>query len=70
MPTTPDTPECTGDCNGDSHVDVAEIVIGIAIGLEQTDLSSCAAIDANHSGAVEINEPVAAVGNSLEGCPD
>jgi hypothetical protein len=50
-------------------VDVAEIIAAVGIGLGSEDLSRCAAIDANDSGAVEIQEPVAAVANSMGSCP-
>jgi hypothetical protein len=59
---------CTGDCNRDLRVGTGELVLGVGVALGRQDLSSCAMIDANDSGAAEVDELVAAVVNSFNQC--
>lgn len=59
---------CTGDCNQDGQVDVAEVIASLGIALGSLDPSECP--DAGFLAAdVTIADVVAAVRNSLEGCP-
>jgi subtilisin-like proprotein convertase family protein len=60
---------CIGDCDGDRRVAINEVIIGVNIALDQAALATCAAFDANASGAVEINELVGGVRSALDGCP-
>lgn len=59
---------CTGDCNLDGWVTVDEVLLGIGIGLGHQSLDQCPAIDADHSDTVSVDELVAAVAGSVEGC--
>jgi YVTN family beta-propeller protein len=59
---------CTGDCNGSFTIEINELVLGVAISLGNQPLSSCLAFETDATGAVEIYELIAAVGNALNGC--
>lgn len=59
---------CRGDCDGDGAVTVAELVRAVNIALGQQALAACAALDANGSRTVSIDELIVAVGNALIGC--
>jgi Calx-beta domain len=61
-------PPCPGDCNRDGVVDVVELVRGVDIALGTADLASCPDLDTNDSGAVEVDELVAAINAALAGC--
>jgi hypothetical protein len=56
-----------GDCNGDAAVGVEELVTGVGIALEVTQLSACPAFDASRDGAVTVDEVVRAVDAALGG---
>lgn len=63
---------CGGDCDADGRVEVGEIVGGVSIGLGARPLASCGQIDSVPSGGdlrVGVDDLVAAVENSLFGCP-
>ena len=66
--TLPVPNECAGDCDDSKGVDTNELVMGIGISLGTTDLSRCQSFDRDDSGRVEIDELVAAVNASLNGC--
>jgi hypothetical protein len=67
-PTATVTNACPGDCDHNNRVGVAELVVGVNISLGAAELSRCRSFDRNESGAVEVNELVAAVNASLDGC--
>jgi hypothetical protein len=60
---------CVGDCDGSGGVGVNELVMMVNIALQSSDMSECAAADANEDGRVSVNELVAAVNAALAGCP-
>ena len=60
---------CSGDCNLNGTVEINELVLGVGISLESTDIEACEPMDRNGSLAVEINELVSAVNGALDGCP-
>src|SRR5262249_12825305 len=62
------TAACLGDCGGDGAVAVSDLVLGVAIALNQQPLVACPSFDGNHDGRVGVNELVTAVGNALNGC--
>jgi hypothetical protein len=66
---TPLRADCAGDCNGDRRVRVDELVRGVAIALGSTALDACRIFDADRNGSVGVNELIAAVNASLQGCP-
>jgi hypothetical protein len=59
---------CLGDCNQDRRVDVSEVVTAIGIALDRLDPSDCLGLDSLVDG-LTIADIVAAVRNTLEGCP-
>lgn len=65
--TTPVALGCTGDCDGNDTVSLAEVVLGVQVGLEQSMLAACPAFElASH---VAIEDLVAAVNRHQHGCP-
>jgi hypothetical protein len=62
------TQECTGDCNGDLRVATDELVLAVNITLGTRGADECRSLDANDSGAVEIDELIAAVSSALGSC--
>jgi hypothetical protein len=61
---------CPGDCNGDGMVTIDELINGVRIILQNVIVPNpCPASDVDGSGNVSINELVAAVYASLNGCP-
>ena len=60
---------CGGDCNLNGEVGINELILGVNITLDATDLAQCEAMDLNQSGQVEINELVTGVTHALGGCP-
>ena len=67
-PTPTPTHACAGDCDGNGVVTIAELVRGVALALLR-DVAACANADLDASGAVRVNELVAAVSAATEGCP-
>jgi len=67
-PTVPASGGCVGDCTGDGVVTVDEIVVGVAIGLGSSAVTTCPAFDVNADGSVTIEELVRAVDLALRGC--
>lgn len=73
-PTQTPLPRCVGDCDidglpRDRQVTPEEIRFGVSMALGIAQLRDCFDFDADWSGAVEIDELVAAVVNSREQCP-
>jgi hypothetical protein len=62
-------PICPGDCDADDTVDVAELLTGVRVLLEQEDLAACASLDRDGNQQVSVNEMVVAINNLLHGCP-
>jgi hypothetical protein len=67
---TPPAIACVGDCNGDGEVTIDELILGVRIALEMSDLSDCPEFDADGSEEVTVDELVQAVNNALSGCPE
>jgi hypothetical protein len=66
---TPTAPrECPGDCDANRHVDVGELITAVDISLGIADLGRCVSLDRDDSGDVAVDELVAAVSASLNGC--
>lgn len=62
-------PACAGDCDNDGAVTVAELVGGVALALDGTPPTACAAFDRDGDGVVFIDELLRAVAATLGGCP-
>ena len=60
---------CTGDCNANRQVTISELVTAVNIALGAQPVRNCGRADPNHDGTVMVNELVAAVAFSLDGCP-
>ena len=60
--------QCTGDCNGDNSVAINEIILGVNIALASETVSACPEFDTDTNDSVDIDELVAGVGSSIEGC--
>jgi hypothetical protein len=65
---TPVPHDCVGDCDGTNGVGINELITGVNISLGTADVSQCLSLDRNQSAAVEIDELIAAVNASLNGC--
>lgn len=65
---SPANAQCTGDCNGSNTVEINELILGVSISLGNAELAECPAFETDATGAVEIYELIAAVGNALNGC--
>jgi len=59
---------CPGDCNGDGRVTIAELIRGVNQSLFPVLPLICPAFDVNGNEVVAINEVIAAVNASLQGC--
>ena len=59
---------CTGDCDNDTVVSGAELLSGVDIALGDAALASCAVLDTNQNGRVDIGELVSAADTSLGQC--
>jgi hypothetical protein len=62
-------PFCPGDCSGSGMVTVDELVIGVNIALEIEPLAACPALNTKEDTRITIDELLAAVGATLNGCP-
>jgi len=60
---------CVGDCDSDGHVSVNEILTMIDVALGNASVSACGDGDANGDSQITIDEILAAVNNTLSGCP-
>src|SRR5215475_9880603 len=60
---------CAGDCNGNGRVEINELVRAVNVALGSNDIRICRPADRNNSDTLEIDELLAAVGTSLDGCP-
>ncbi len=60
---------CAGDCNDDGTVDIAELILSVAVALGEAPASRCAAADVDADGTVQVNDLITAVAAALEGCP-
>lgn len=68
-PTASATPiPCIGDCDGNRRVDIDDLIIGVRIALAAAPIGTCMPLDRDDSGAVEVDELIAAVKASLDGC--
>ncbi len=62
--------DCIGDCSADGVVRVNELIVGVRINLGQAAADTCASLDANGNGTVEVNELIRAVNEALASiCP-
>lgn len=59
---------CVGDCDSNGAVSIAELVTGVNIALANETLERCPGFNANHDGALQINELLRAVLSSVQGC--
>lgn len=60
---------CEGDCNLDERVGIDELLIGANIALGRRPIDDCYPFDIDDDALVSIDELLAAVTASLEGCP-
>lgn len=68
-PTPTRPPSCLGDCDANGNVSVSELVLGLNIALQRTDMAACPAFDDNSNDRNDVNELVEGVDNALTGCP-
>jgi hypothetical protein len=61
---------CVGDCDDSRHISIDELVRGVNIALDLTQLDACPDIDDNDSGLVSIDELLLAVNAALNGCAE
>jgi hypothetical protein len=59
---------CTGDCDHDTVVSGSELLSGVDIALGDAGLPTCAVLDLNQDGRVDIGELVSAADTSLGQC--
>jgi hypothetical protein len=59
---------CLGDCGRNSQVTIDELITAVRLAQGGNGLDVCALADGNGDGMVQVQELVAAVRNSLEGC--
>ena len=69
MAATPVWGLCAGDCNGNGRVEISELVRAVNVALGSSEIRVCRPADRNASETLEIDELLAAVGSSLDGCP-
>ncbi|MDX2166023.1 MAG: hypothetical protein SF182_03135 [Deltaproteobacteria bacterium] len=62
-------PACPGDCNRGGDVSIDELITSVNIAIGSTAVDGCSVVDRNADGLVAINELIAAVSASLDGCP-
>jgi hypothetical protein len=62
-------PPCPGDCNRGGEVSIDELITSVNIAIASTPVDGCAVADGNADGLIAINELIAAVSASLDGCP-
>jgi hypothetical protein len=60
---------CAGDCNGSGMVTIDELMRGVNMALGYEDLSACPSLNTHEDTRISISELVAAVTQSLDGCP-
>lgn len=60
---------CVGDCNNNRIVTVDELLTMVNIALGKGAIGDCAVGAGHNDGAITVDEIVAAVMNSLNGCP-
>lgn len=65
----PRSTACVGDCNLDRRVTIDELITAVDMALASTVDARCAVADIDGSGALQIDELVAAVAAALDGCP-
>jgi hypothetical protein len=63
------TDHCPGDCNGDVQTTVEEVLTGIGIALGRVRADRCANADVNRDGGVTVDEVLASVRSTINGCP-
>jgi len=56
-----------GDCNGNGTVAINELILGVNIALDITDISQCPSLD-DGQGQVTVDRLIVAVNNALNGC--
>ena len=61
-------PACVGECDGQVVVTLQGRVLGVSMALGQVPLSECPVLDTDESGAVTVDELVAATKTAIEFC--
>ncbi len=61
-------PTCAGDCNRDGVTSIDELIRSVNVALGKLSVDTCAAADADGNGSVTVEELVAIVDRSLNGC--
>ncbi len=59
---------CVGDCDGNGHVTVDEVVTGVSIALDITDLTRCPAFDCHGTGLVSVDCVLQAMDAAFDDC--
>lgn len=60
----------TSPSNRNVRVTIEELVRGVNIALQRSELEQCVPFDADGNDQVSVNELVQGVRNLLQGCPD
>ncbi len=61
---------CPGDCDGDRRTSISELILGVRMFLELTDLDACGAFDGDGDSTITVAELTRAVVSSLNGCAE
>jgi hypothetical protein len=59
---------CAGDCDQRGSVTVDELILGVAITLNERALRDCPGLDHDGDGIPSVADAVAAVSSALRGC--
>jgi hypothetical protein len=59
---------CLGDCGGDSEVTIGDLITAVRLAQGGSDINACRLADGNGDGAVQLQELIGALRNSLHGC--
>jgi len=60
---------CVGDCDSSDSVDISEILLGVNIALDLSEVTACSSFDSDSTGSVDVAELLQALNNALSGCP-
>jgi hypothetical protein len=60
---------CAGACSGEGSPSIDDLLMLVSIALGVSPLEQCAAGDTNGDGVISVEEILAAVANTLDGCP-
>lgn len=59
---------CVGDCDGNGQVAINELIVGVNIALDLSNVAECRSFDVDGNGAVSVDELIRAVNVALAEC--